>query len=317
MSQKQYKIVVKMKILPNFIKRLYTFKNSINFVYSESSRHYGSTVMRGEQLSKITQKALGKRVYFTSTDYQYKNCILYLTKWAVYTLGVQDLQKLKAKQNKLIFDLVDGELPASKIKFADVVVAASGSIYQKYRRFLPKSVKIVLIDHHVDPRIKFVDSGAPPRKLKIGYFGELTNTVITPRIKEQVDFIPVSTTTQNNEWFKELSKYNLHYAIRQKRDVYPNKPFIKGFTAAYCDANIIIQASEKEAIKWLGKDYPYLLKGKVTEEKILKMLDYINKSYGSSEWKRGLLIMRGIRRKISEERIGKQVVSLFQSSCLA
>lgn len=303
-------------MLLGFLKRLYTFYGSINFIYSESSRHYGSTVMRGEQLSKIAQKALGKRVYFTSTDYQYKNCILFLTKWAIYKLNEKDLQELKIRQNKLIFDLVDGELPADKIKFADVVVAAADSIYQKNKRSLPKSVKVVSIDHHVDPRIRFVDWSIRPKKLRVGYFGELINTLITPKIKQRVDFIPVSNTTQNDDWFKELPKYNLHYAIRQKRDVYPNKPFLKGFTAAHCDANILIQASEKEAIKWLGKDYPYLLRGKVTEEKILKLLDHIQKSYGSKEWERGLVIMRGIRAKTSEEAIGKQLVKLFQLSCL-
>lgn len=303
-------------MLLRFLKRLYTFYGSINFIYSESSRHYGSTVMRGEQLSKIAQKVLGKRVYFTSTDYQYKNCILFLTKWAIYKLNEKDFQELKIRQNKLIFDLVDGELPTNKIKFADVVVAAADSIYQKNKRSLPKSVKVVLIDHHVDSRIRFVDWSIRPKKLKVGYFGELINTLITPKIKQRVDFIPVSNTTQNDDWFKELPKYNLHYAFRQKRDVYPNKPFLKGFTAAHCDANILIQASEKEAIKWLGKDYPYLLRGKVTEEKILKLLDHIQKSYGSKEWERGLVIMRGIRAKTSEESIGKQLVKLFQSKSL-
>ena len=301
-------------MLFSFLKRLHTFCGSINFVYSESARDYGSTVMRGKQLSKITQKTLGKRIYFTSTDYQYKNCILFLTKWAIYKLSLKDLQKLKNRQNKLIFDLVDGELPANKIKYADVVVAAAESIYQKYKRSLPKSARIILIDHHVDPRIRFVDWQAQSKKLKVGYFGELANTLITPKIKRRVDFIPVSTTTQNYDWFKELPKYNLHYAIRQKRDVYPNKPFLKGFTAAHCDANILIQASEKEAIKWLGKDYPYLLKGRVTEEKILKLLDHIKKSYGSKEWECGLTIMHGIREKTSEEAIGKQLVKLFQLS---
>ena len=303
-------------MLLRFLKRLYTFHGSINFVYSQSARHYGSTVMRGEQLSKIAQKTLGRRVYFTSTDYKYKNCTLFLTKWAIYRLSVEDLQKLKVRQNKLIFDLLDGEPPVNKIKFADIVVAVAESIYQKYKLSLPKSVKIVLVDHHVDPRIRFVDWSARPKKLKVGYFGELINTLITPKIKRRVDFIPVSNTTQNDDWFKELPKYNLHYAIRQKRDVYPNKPFLKGFTAAHCDANILIQASEKEAIKWLGKDYPYLLKGKVTEEKVLELLDYIKKSYGSKEWERGLAIMRGIRAKTSEEVIGKQLIKLFQSKSL-
>jgi hypothetical protein len=301
-------------MLLRLLKRLYTFRGSINFIYYDSARNYGSTTMRGKQLSLIAQKALGKRVYFTSTDYQYKNCMLFLTKWAIYKLSLKELKKLKAGQNKLIFDLVDGELPAKKIKFADVVVAAAESIFKKYKRILPKTVRMVLIDHHADPRIRFVDWSVRPKKLKVGYFGELINTLITPKIKQRVDFIPVSNITQNSDWFNKLPKYNLHYAIRQKRDVYPNKPFLKGFTAAHCDANILIQASDKEAIKWLGKDYPYLLKGRVTEEKVIKMLDYIKKSYGSKEWDRGLSIMRSIREKTSEEAIGKQLIELFQPS---
>lgn len=299
-------------MLRRFLKRLYTFSGTFNFVYSESKRNYGSTVMRGEQLSKIAQKVLGKRVYFTSTDYQYKNCTLFLTKWAIYSLSVKDLQILKSRQNKLIFDVVDGELSPKKTLFADVVVAASRTIYQQYRRTISRSVEVVTVDHHVDPRIRLVDWSNRPKKLRIGFFGELINTWDTPKIREQVDFIPISTITQNQDWFNELPKYNLHYAIRKKRDVYPNKPFIKGFTAGHCGANILIQNSETEAVNWLGKDYPYLLKGKVTEEKILKMLAHIKKSYGSKEWERGLKIMSSIRDKTTEEMIGKQLVKLFQ-----
>ena len=186
-------------MLFSFLKRLYTFNGTINFVYCESARNYGSTVMRDKQLSKITQESLKKRVYFTSTDYQYKNSILFLTKWAIYKLSLKDLQKLKSRHNKLIFDLIDGELKADKIKYADVIVAVSKTIYYQYKRFMPKSAKIVLIDHHVDPRIMSIDWSKRPKKLKVGYFGELINTLITPKIKRRVDFVPVSTVTQNTD----------------------------------------------------------------------------------------------------------------------
>lgn len=296
----------------NFFKRFYTFRNSIHFVYSEPQRYYGSTVMRGEQLSKIAQKYIGKKVYFTSTLYKYRNCILYLTKWAIYSLKEGDLQKLKSQQNILIFDVIDGDLPKNKIEYADAIVAASKTIYDNYKSVLPKSKKVFLIDHHPDPRIKSVDWSRRPTKLRAAYFGELINTVITLKICKEVDIFPVSTIYQNNDWFKELPKYNLHYAIRQKRKVYPNKPFVKGFTAALCNSNILIQDSEKEAVRWLGKDYPYLLKGKVTQKKILDMLSYIEKSYGSNEWKRGLKIMGKIKKRISEKTIGGQLVKLLK-----
>jgi len=195
--------------------------------------------------------------------------------------------------------------------YADIVVAASETIYKGYKKTLPSSVKVILVNHNVDSRLKMLDWSKRPKTLHAGYFGELINVVVTPEIKKRVDIMPVDNTKQNNYWLKELPKYNLHYAIRQTRDVYPNKPFLKGFTAAHCGANILIQDSEKEAVRWLGKDYPYLLHGKVTEKRILEMLEYTKKSFGSKEWKRGLEIMHTIREKTSEEAIGKQLVKLF------
>lgn len=295
-----------------FLKSLYTFKNSINFVYSDTSRYYGTTVMRGEQLSKITQKYIRKPVHFTSTDYKYKNCILYLPKWTVYSLKEIQFQKLKENQNTLIFDMLDGELPEIKIKYADIVIAPSKTILESYKKQLPKNKNIFLIDHHVDPRIKNIKWTKRPKTIRVAYFGEVPNAVITPKIKQVVDVIPVSNLEQKTDWFNKLPNYNLHYAIRQKRDVYPNKAFIKGFTAAHCGANILIQDSEKEAVRWLGKNYPYLLKGKVTERKILNMLSYIQKSYGSKEWKRGLEIMEKIKKQTSEKVIGNQIVKVFE-----
>lgn len=296
-----------------FFKRLRPYRSSICFIYAEKYRYFGSTVMRGQQLSEIAKKALppANKVYFTSSDYNYKHCILFLTKYTIYALSPKDLRKLKKKHNRLIFDPIDGPIPANRLKYADIVVAASDTIYKDYKKTLPSSIKVFLVDHHADPRIKTLDWSKRPTTLRAGYFGEYLNTVITPEIKKRVDIIPVDNTRQNNYWLEKLPEYNLHYAIRQARDVFPNKPFLKGFTAAHCGANILIQASEKEAVRWLGRDYPYLLRGKVTEKNILEMLKYAKKSFGSKEWERGLKIMHGIKEKTSEEAIGKQLVELF------
>ena len=120
--------------LVNFLKRFYTFRGSVHFIYSEPARYYGSTVMRGEQLSKISQGFIKERVYFTSTGYQYKNCILFLTKWAIYSIKEKGFQKLKANKNIIIFDINDGDLPEIKTKYADIVVAASKTIYDKFKK---------------------------------------------------------------------------------------------------------------------------------------------------------------------------------------
>ena len=289
------------------------FRKRVYFVYFPPYKFYGTTVMRGHQLAEIAKATLPKKykVKYTKSDRNYRNSVLYLTKWAVYNLPAGRLAELKQKNNILIFDLVDGKIPASAKKYADVVVAASQTAYKIYKRELPSAKKVMLVDHHADPRISKLKWLNRKLSLRIGYFGELVNTIMSPAIKKKVDFIEVLITKQENSWFRELPKYNMHYAIRQTQIDYPNKPFLKGFTAAHCNANIIIQASQKEAIRWLGKDYPYLLKGRATEKRILEMIEYAKKSFGSKEWQGGLDVMKNIKEKTSETAIGQQLVELF------
>lgn len=293
-----------------FLKKLYTYKNSINFLYSEHQRYFGSTVMRGEQLSKMAMAKIDNNIVFSSIDYSYKNCILFLTKWAVYSLKVKDLEKLKSKGNVLIFDMLDGIPPENKINYADIFIASSKSIYNDYKKTLPKNKTVFLVDHYVDPRI-IKNKKLKHTKLKIGYFGEIDNTFLTPKIREIVDVIPVSNIEQDQKWIGKLPNYNFHYAIRVRRDVYPNKPFLKGFTAAYSNSNILIQDSETEAVRWLGKKYPYLLKGNVTERKVLKMLSYIKDSYNGHEWNQGLKVMNKIKNKLSKNLIVGQLKNVI------
>src|SRR5712691_6453620 len=112
-----------------FFRRLWPYRSSIHFIYAERWRYYATTVMRGQQLSEIAQKALGQRVYFTSSDYQFKDCVIVLTKWAMMSLSLKDLERLKKKHNRLIFDPVDGLIPADKLKYADIIIVASNTAY--------------------------------------------------------------------------------------------------------------------------------------------------------------------------------------------
>lgn len=297
------------------LKGLYTFKSSIHFIYSDKYRDYGSTVLRGKQLSQIARKALSPtKVYYTSTDYNYENCVLFLTKWSIFSLSIKEMEKLKENGNVLILDPIDANLLLERVRYADIIIAVSETIYDLYRKRYIASKRIVVVDHNVDLRLKNIDWKQKPTIFRTGYFGEVINAVLTPAIRQLVDVVWVNNVEQNNYWLKELPKYSFHYAIRRKREVYPNKPFMKGFVAAHCGANILIQDSEKEAVKWLGEDYPYLLRGKVTDEKVIEMLKYAEKTYGSKIWEKGLEKMREIKEKTSEEAIGKQLVKLFSEA---
>src|SRR5690606_13774193 len=121
-------------------------------------------------------------------------------------------------------------------------------------------------------------------------------------IREKVDFISVSTQKQENEWLRLISDYKLHYSIRRRKSHDGYKPFTKGFTAAMCGSNIIVGSDDKEALVWLGEDYPYICKD-LSESGILQMIDYAKSTYKGAEWRRGLRIMEGIRQELSYQNI--------------
>jgi hypothetical protein len=282
-------------------------------MYSEQFRYSGSTIMRGQQLSEIAKSHLSNRsVYYASSESNPKSSLLFLTKGVLKTMSAEGLESFKDRKNRLFFDPVDEAIPEHALRFADVVVAASKTAFDAYSKLYP-SKKVVLINHHVDPRVRAMASKIKktPKGLRTGYFGELVNTIITPAIEKEVDFILVDTSKQDDKWLDELSDYNFHYAIRYTRELDDYKPFLKGFTAAYCNANILIQESQKEAVAWLGEDYPFLLKEPLTEGDILSALENARDNYGKADWKRGLRVMDDIREKISDKVIGEELSRLF------
>jgi hypothetical protein len=286
-------------------------KNVI-FVYDDELRYAGSTVMRGEQLSKIAKLALGgsTNVYYLSSKNEFKRSTLFLTKWALKKISHESLARLKKKGNKLIFDPVDSAIDTEQVRYADVIVAASRTAFEDYQKEFPLK-RIALVDHHVDPRLKQLDWSNRPTKFSAGYFGETVNTIASGNINKMVDFFQVDTSKQTNDWLEHLPDYSMHYAIRQIRKNDNHKPFLKGFTAAFCGANILIQDTQKEALLWLGKDYPYLLHGEVDEKTIIGALERAKEGYGSDKWTRGLDVMRDIKEQTTDSIIGKQFADLI------
>ena len=95
------------------------------------------------------------------------------------------------------------------------------------------------VTHHVDTRL-------PPPILSVqnqfstGYFGELVNTIQDEAINTYVYFHSINTQKQSKEWLKLINRYCFHYAIRNTRDIDGSKPFLKGFSAAQVNANMMI-----------------------------------------------------------------------------
>lgn len=300
-------------MINKIMNRLSSKSKQVTFVFAEEYRTTGATIMRGEQLVEMVKKYMPRiDVDYRPLGYDFKNQILFLTKGAIYNLDEAVLEKLKKNGNRLIFDTVEAPLPHFTRDYADIVVACSAKSLSVYEKTFP-NVQSMLLDHHVDPRVQQLEM--PPRsKLKIGYFGEFANTFISDKIRSRVDFIEVDNLRQDPEWINKLPAYPMHYAIRVALKPNRYKPFLKGFTAAHCDANVLVQDTETDALRWLGEDYTYLIKGEVNGTVILAALDKVEQSYGSKEWRDALEVMRHIKEATSERAIADQLAKILKQA---
>lgn len=256
-----------------------------------------------------------KKYYKKKYAFQYtrltsniKDSVVFLTKGAATDITIPQLDELISKKNVVLIDPVDNPLDLSKARIASAVVAASLEAFDSYKSL---GFNTILVNHHVDTRLKR-HAFNNDRKLKIGYFGESVNTIMTDLITNEVDFVHVDTSTQNSSWLDKPAKYSAHYAIRSN-NVEAFKPFLKGFTAAACGAVIIIQDDQKEAVRWLGSDYPYLMHGEPTEKNILQILTRVKETFHNTEWATAQRKMKDISLKTSDESIAKDFIQGIES----
>jgi uncharacterized protein YqeY len=110
-----------------------------------------------------------------------------------------------------------------------------------------------------------------------------------------------------------LPNYNLHYAVRHstQRRGEAYTPFTKGFTAAVCRANILVNRQVDDAIEFLGDDYPYMVQ-QLDETEIMDMLDHAVAGYGSAEWRTARKIMQSVEARTNPAAIAQQAEAVLR-----
>lgn len=285
--------------------------NQIVFVFSDDFENSGSTIMRGRQLSEVIRanNVTNMDVRYSNSR-TYKNSILFLTKGFLNGCSAEHLAWLKRNGNLLLADFVDAIPDAKLVDQVDVLIASSISAYKYYVSRWPGKLSH-LVTHHADPRLEALENTR--KSLKIGYFGELVNTISTPAIDKLVDFNLVSTNQIGCEgWLSSISRYECHYAVRKTRNIDGFKPFTKGFTAARCNANVIVQEDADDVKYYLGSDYPYMLPSNPTEKMILEVIEKVNETYLGAEWQYGKDIMRSVYERSSLKHISSEFFSLLK-----
>lgn len=283
-------------------------KPRVVFLHHDKHVNVASTLMRGQQLSLIVKnlsRKVGEVNYTSSLDI--KQSIVVLTKGMLKEVSRRELEILKKNDCILISDYVDDKPRSDIIDLIDVYLASS--IRGLYALAHENPGKLThLITHHVDPRLPV--HCMLPKDLAFGYFGELANAQYYDDLKGQVKFHRVNTKHSSDEWLSDIVNYNCHYAVRKNRIIDGYKPFLKGFTAAKCGANILVSVNDGDASLYLGEDYPYLISDD-SFEAVSNGLAYVRDSYGGQDWRYALEIMNEVKARSSDAWIAREFDDLL------
>ena len=281
------------------------------WIYRDKLGAAASTLMRGHQLADVAKHRLEGKVEIDIVSEtrlgEQRDSILMLTKGFLKHATLDEIAQLKLRGNIICADYVDDPEREELHESIDVYIAASIRQYIHYSDAYPDKV-VHLVSHHADPRLAGIRG--PDDYCNIGYFGEIVNARYAAELQGRIDFCLVNTKFAETSWIARLGHCNVHYAVRNRRPIDGFKPFLKGFTAAHCHANIIVPKTESDAIYYLGSDYPYLLEDESLGS-VLAMVERVKASFGGEEWRRGLEIMESVRRRSSPEQIGSEIEALL------
>ncbi len=273
----------------------------VHFIYRSKYKESASTIMRCFQFQKILKNEGGLLVDVLNEEFisDLKDSICILNKSFLINATPREFEILLSNNNIICLDYIDSLPRLFHIKYAHSLIASS--INQKIyflEKFKNKLIKF--IPHNVDPRIK---QNSENNFLNIAYFGEKDNGLYLENLSNLIDSYFINTKkTENKNWINNIDKYNAHYIIRRNISKNIFKPFLKGFTAAHNNANVIAYIKDGDSFFYLGKDYPYLIKD-ISLKNVLNLISYMNESYKSKEWYYGLEIMREVKEKSSNQYI--------------
>jgi hypothetical protein len=294
----------------------------VRFVYRRSARYLGSTVLRADQLCRLAQRHLGDRYDFATLSIprmtqrwrqslwvkMREEAIYIFVKDAVDRLDREHLAELKRKSIAIGVDYVDRSLAALRPDSVDLHISASVAGRAALKSLVaasddsdkPAGAATALLLHNTDERLESLRFRQMDQA-RVVYFGGPGNTVLTDYARSVVDVVSAELSNDMTANFRRLEGYNAHYCVRPDEDETNLrrrfKPFTKGFTAAACGANVIVNCSVDDAVAFLGVDYPFLIR-RATKNDIDEGLQRLVDAFGSADWARAQSTMAAIRERV-------------------
>ncbi len=300
-------------------------KPEVVFVVPGSGQLWSSTFLRGVQLCEISRARLGNRYSFRLermpvrrplnitriaqrlwANTRMPGSIYFITKQCVECLDPVAAKILQHRARAVLFDYVDTDMATVSMRGADVHLCASFAQYEylAQRKGINLEGSVEFLLHGFDTRFE-VASPHGGEKLTAVYIGASENVFIPKQLRSKVVMLEASTPQEMTAVFSQTGKYNFHYCVRpptfsENRIVF--KPFTKGFTAAVCGANVIVNREVHDAEALLDIDYPYFVDALDSAE-IIEVFGSAEAGVGSPEWQRARKTMNELIEKSSPDAV--------------
>lgn len=309
--------------------------------------YYGSTFLRGRQLTDLLAARLSDRYSFTfTTDCQQTDSVIVLTKGFLAGASPQSLADLRAGRNVLLADPVDLGMPVADLialaAMVDGFVASSKLQMAALRRQFPDK-PCHLVTHNVDQRLPAFEP--PSDRLRVAYVGLLQNCRYPGELSQLAEILETPSAGPADCWMARLHEFNCHYCLRRPDDSFgfksfivglfgrphdavvfrpsakglfgrPHdfvafKPFTKGFTAAHCLSPILTERSESDAQFYLPEDYPFFVPAGTWHE-VSDAMMRISGEFGGKSWRYAVDVMREVRNKSSADHIANEFNTMLR-----
>lgn len=293
-------------------------------------RHLGSAVMRGDQLARLIRPHLREDLRIGVVPFHAglmaplavrafaplvpSDSVVVFIKSAAKGLTPDHLAPLRQRNARIGLDSIDTPLDEIDFDLFDFHIAASlagRSALEERLGLLGKSdVRVELLHHHYDPRITAAGIG-DNRPFRCGYIGDPQNAFIPLSISNEVECVDVSYARDFAKSLSRIASFTLHYGVRPLSASVSSKgrqykPFTKGFTAAACNSNILVNREADDAVALLGEDYPFLVSA-TDPDSIVEGFERARQNEGGALWHEGLCRMRALRELVAPASLAERV----------
>ena len=281
----------------NSHKKSRIFNNNLCFIYDDGRKNWGSTKMRGKDISeKIGCDIIS---FNESKEIRYKKIVL---------LKMSNYEKalFLTEFNEVVCDMVDFNRLQHNLdtfKRFDYGIFTSVKQMEELMYIFKSPEKCRVIYHHWDERFNDVRVRNEISSPKICYIGQPEkcygqNTNIERHSIDWYDF---------DEKISLYEQYNVHYVVKPKVEDDKIQPLTKISTAASLGCPVIANRSNHN-IELLGSDYPYYCDP--DDSSVDEVIEKVYNTFGGDEWYLALEKMKEIKEMTSLKRIIKNYLDL-------